>query len=65
MREVAEDAKLLFIIFERSWQSSEVPTNWKRGNIIPIFKKEKKKIQGARGQSVSPLCLARSWNRSS
>ncbi|KFV58198.1 hypothetical protein N341_07968, partial [Tyto alba] len=32
----------LSIIFEKWWLSSEVPADWKRGNITPIFKKGKK-----------------------
>jgi len=36
-----EDARLLSIVFERSCKSGEVHTDWKRGNITPIFKKEK------------------------
>ena len=38
-----EVAKPLSIIFAWSWQTGEVPTLWKRGNIAPIFKKEKSK----------------------
>jgi len=37
-----EVIKPLSVIFERSWRSGEVPTNWRRGNITPIFKKAKK-----------------------
>lgn len=43
---VDEVSEPLSIMFEKSWQSGQVPTDWKRESIAPIFKKGKKESLG-------------------
>jgi len=47
-------AKPLSLIFEKSWQPAEDRTDWRRGTITPIFKKEKK---GRDLRNYSPVSL--------
>ncbi|CAM4587715.1 unnamed protein product [Lepidochelys kempii] len=46
-------AEPLAIIFENSWRSGEVPDDWKKANIVHIFKKGKKEDPG----NYSPVSL--------
>ena len=59
-------ARLHSVIFEKSWQSGEIPGDWKKGSITPIFKKGKKddpgNYQPVSVTSVPGGIVNRSWN---
>jgi len=47
LRELADViAEPLSIIFQRSWRTGEVPEDWRKANVNPIFKKDKKEDPG-------------------
>ncbi|CAM4550084.1 unnamed protein product [Caretta caretta] len=39
-------AEPLAIVFESSWRTGEVPDDWKKANVVPIFEKGKKEDPG-------------------
>jgi len=46
----------LSVIYQRSWESGEVPTDWKLASITPIYKKVMRKdSENYRPVSITPL----------
>ncbi|GAB0206992.1 mitochondrial enolase superfamily member 1 [Grus japonensis] len=43
---LVEEGQPLSIIFERSWRTGEVPEDWRKANVTPVFKKSKKEDWG-------------------
>jgi len=57
LRELADViAEPLSIIFERSWRTAEVPEDWRKANVTPVFKKGKKEDPG-NYRPVSPTSI--------
>ncbi|GAB0190586.1 mitochondrial enolase superfamily member 1 [Grus japonensis] len=47
LRELADViARPFSLIFERSWRTGEVPEDWRKANVTPVFKKGKKEDPG-------------------
>ena len=45
LKELAEEiSEPLAIIFEKSWRTGEVPMDWRKANMVPIFKKGEKEV---------------------
>ena len=44
LKEVAEEQ--LSIIFLKSWETGEVPDDWRKANVVPVFKKGKQEEPG-------------------
>jgi hypothetical protein len=58
LKELATDiAPILSIIFERSLHTGQVPKDWKKANVAPIFKKgDKYKAENYRPISLTCVC---------
>ena len=55
LRELADViAESLPTIFERSWRRGEMPEDWRKANVTPIFQKARRRTQGTTGWSASP-----------
>ncbi|GAB0205010.1 mitochondrial enolase superfamily member 1 [Grus japonensis] len=47
LRELADVIAMpLSIIFEKSWRTGEVPENWRKASVTPVFKKGRKEDPG-------------------
>ncbi|KAJ7415084.1 hypothetical protein BTVI_39456 [Pitangus sulphuratus] len=54
MRELAEElSKPLFVIYQQSWLTEEVPDDWKLANVTPVYKKGCKEDLGNSRPDIS------------
>ncbi|GAB0179373.1 hypothetical protein GRJ2_000402600 [Grus japonensis] len=66
LRELADViVRPLSIIFQWSWESGEVPVDWKLANVVPIFKKGKKEDPAKPDFLYADCRLGKEWIGSS
>ena len=57
-------ARVISIIFERSQPSGEIPNDWKKANITPIFKKKQEQSGELQARLTSLLSTpTRLWGK--
>ena len=70
LRELADIVvTLLSIVFEKLWRSGDIPEDWKKANVTPIYKKASRRLQviispSVLLQSLGKLCNKSSWGLS-
>lgn len=63
LREVLTEPRS--IICWQSWLTRQIAAEWRWANVMPIYQKGGRRIQGTAVLSVWPPCQGKSWSRSS
>lgn len=62
LRELADVTESLFsIIFEKTRRLRDIPEDWKKANVTPIFGNDLEEIQNIKGSSAIFHSLGKLW----